>query len=79
MDREGWKVLAVASIIINLSLMVLWIYGYVTIHYEEKMQRECFYDVCSDYPDAEVLDKVCYCYDFDMLGDLFLVKTKIMD
>jgi hypothetical protein len=38
----------------------------------------CYYDICSGYIDAWWEEGVCYCYDYDLLGQLEVAKTEYM-
>ena len=39
-------------------------------------ENECYYDICGDYEEAYYSDNICYCYDYDVLGSLQIVKTE---
>lgn len=45
---------------------------------EENKTLECYYEICEDYPDAIREGNLCYCYDYDLLGEKILAKTKVM-
>ena len=75
---NGWK--ATAIIFIFLFAVETTFIGY-TIHLynvELEMTNECYYDVCKDYPSALLENGVCFCYDYNMLGELDIVETEIM-
>jgi len=71
-----WKVLAIVFIILFVveSLFVIWMIYYSLK--EDERTNECLYNICDEYPYAEYLDGVCYCYDYDVFGELYLDKTK---
>ena len=77
---RGWKTIAVISLVLFLteSLFIIWAYS-STIS-DEKQKVECFYDICSEYEDADYdfNTNVCYCYEPDVLGNLKVAKTKII-
>jgi hypothetical protein len=74
-----WKVLAIVFMIIFVieNLFLLWMYFVIVEDYEK--ERMCHYDICKDYPSAYYEYDVCACYDYDILGNLEVVKYKIMD
>jgi len=75
---KGWKVLAIIFIILFI-LENLWVgYGFYIIRQEERKITECYYDVCEDYPEAELVGNVCFCYDYDLMGNFVVVDTEIM-
>lgn len=78
MEKTGWKITAITFIVLFLTLVVFFIWSYTLVAHEEKQLIECYYDICSEYPYAEVEVGVCFCYDYDMLGQLVLNKTEIM-
>ena len=46
---------------------------------DERKTNQCLYDICSEYPYALFETNVCFCYDFDMYGDEYvLAKTEII-
>lgn len=57
----------------------LFIWGYTTTVKQENRTLECYYNVCAKYPEAELVGKVCYCEDYDLLGNLVVKETKLLD
>lgn len=78
MDKKGWKATAIAFIILFLLLLAFNIYATNKVIQEEEKMNECFYDVCEEYVDAWYEEKICYCYEYGLLGDLQIAKTKYM-
>lgn len=78
MEPETWKALAIIFIILFIveTGVMLWVYN-LGIQ-EDKKTKTCLYDICSEYPEADYSDDVCYCYDYDMFGDYIIVKTEYM-
>ena len=73
-----WKVTAIVFITL-FTLLVAWIIlGLVLIAQDTAKQEECFYNVCSDYPDAWIEGNICSCYDYDLLGELQVVHTEVI-
>ena len=65
------------------NLFILW--GFQILEGEEReitrekiKMNKCYYDICKEYPEAKLEDNVCFCYDYDNLGSLILVETKVM-
>ena len=42
---------------------------------EEEKVYECYYDLCGEYADAAYTAPVCYCYSYDVLGELVVAET----
>ena len=73
-----WKVTAIIFIILFTleTLYFIWAIKYTLD--EENKTLECYYEICEDYPDAWREGDLCYCYDYDVMGELTLAKTKVM-
>jgi len=54
------------------------IWGTIILAQEDKDTKECYYNICSDYADADFIDGVCGCYNYDVLGNLILEKTEVI-
>ncbi len=78
MEKKGWKITAIICIVITVLIIVSNVTNYFYYAKEEKKINECYYNICDIYPDADYLNDVCYCYDYDVLGELVLVETKYM-
>lgn len=75
---NAWKITAIIFIILFLSETIFWVWM-IKIGIEETAKdTECYWGVCEDYPQAERIGDVCYCYDYDVLGELQLADTEIM-
>ena len=59
----NWKAIAIVFII--LFLLETAYIGYSINYYNQEVenQNECFYDICSTYPDAYYELGICYCID----------------
>lgn len=80
MEKSGWKVLAVVLILILIAENLFLWYSYKTVAEDDKTMLQCYYEICGDYADAWLdIQGICYCYDYDLLGNLKVVKTTIMD
>jgi hypothetical protein len=55
---------------------VIW--SVIYVDNETNKDQTCYYELCSDYADAIREGNLCHCYDYDLLGQLQLVKTEIM-
>jgi len=78
MEKNVWKGLAVVFIILFIIENMFFIWAYFSLEAEEDKINDCLYNICSEYPDAEFFEDVCYCYDYDVIGDLVVVKTEFM-
>ena len=75
MEKNGWKVLAIIFIILFIVETTLWIWLTMVYIAEEEQTYECYYDLCGEYADASYVSPVCYCYQYDILGDLVVAET----
>ena len=78
MENKNWKMIAIMSIIINIIMIVLWIWVYMDIIQEEEKTYECYYEVCDGYHDAWYENNVCTCYELDVMGNYVVEKEKYM-
>ena len=78
MEKKAWKTIAIIFMIIAVVETAYLIWAVTLYTVEENRANECYYNVCSDYVDAWYENKVCYCYDYDLMGDLQIAKTKLM-
>lgn len=53
----------------------IYYYGYSY----NKNTNLCYYEICGDYPEAYYDSEICYCYDYDLMGEVRLAKTKIIN
>jgi hypothetical protein len=80
MEKSTWKTIAIIFIVLFTLETLVWIWGITAYYQELEDTNVCYYDICSEYPDAwyEVDTKVCSCYDYGLLGDLEVVKQEYM-
>ena len=76
MKKINWKVIAIMLLTILIIENILIIWGAYSLQQEEKKTYECFYEVCEGYIDAEYVDKICTCYEEDVLGGYAIGKQK---
>jgi len=81
MDPNLWKTIAIIFIILFLIETCAVILGYHMVVAEEKRIALCYYEICGEYVDAQYDPEmaVCYCYEQDVLGNLIVAKTKVMN
>jgi|TARA_R100001530_G_scaffold34477_3_gene26929 hypothetical protein len=73
-----WKAIAIIFMIL-FTLETIYIAWAFWLYFDEvEKTNECYYNVCSEYPEAQLQDGVCFCYDYDLLGDYEVVKTEVM-
>jgi len=74
----NWKIIA----IVFITLFVLETAAISGIYYigmkEIEKENICYYDVCEEYPEALIDGDICRCYEYDLLGELVIAKTKLM-
>ena len=78
MEKSGWKRLALVELVLILVFIGLMIIGTYAIEKEERMQNECYYDICSTNEEAYLLEEVCYCYDYDLMGELQVTDQRYL-
>ena len=78
MEKLTWKILAIIFFVLFVIETTFFICGYTLVVNEEEMTAECYYNICDGYPDALLSENVCYCYDYDLLGEKQIVETEYM-
>jgi len=75
-----WRLVAIIFIVLFVLETSFFILGAVIIAKEEEMYAICYYDVCEDYPqaDLDLTTSLCGCYDYDLMDNPILVKTTYM-
>ena len=79
MERQQsnrWKIVAIIFIALFIAenLYLAWAVWYTV--QEEQKTYDCYYNTCAEYPEAMYRDGVCSCYDYDVLGELFVAETE---
>lgn len=78
MKSTTWKVLAIIFFSLFMIETIFWLWMVkITINEENKI-LDCYYEICGDYPDASYENKICTCYDYDVIGDLIPSKYEVM-
>lgn len=76
----NWKAVAIVFMILFFSLLALDIWGYSIVVEEERKTNECYYNICEEYPNADLVDGLCSCYDYNYnSGQYEVMKTKYID
>ena len=75
----NWKIIAIIFIILFVTLLSFNLWGMISYSHQKKMTRECYFDFCKNYSQAQLKDGVCYCYSPDVLGNLQIADTKVMN
>ena len=76
MKSENWKIIAIIFIVLFLVETSFFIFSIAVAKIENNKIKNCYYEICEDYPEAELIDDICYCYDYDLLGQPVLAKEK---
>ena len=77
--EKKWKRIAIVFIIIASIETLMFAYGYIVITIEENQIKECYYNICEDYIEAELVGDICSCYDYDLIGNLIVTKEEWME
>ena len=72
----NWKTTAIIFMILFFLLLGYNIFGITLYYLDISNTNDCLYNYCGDYPDAYYEDGICYCYDYDLLGNLVVAKTR---
>jgi len=75
----NWKTLSIILMILLVLETSFIAWGYYLVTKEESQIKECYYDICEDYPQAWFENEICYCYDYGLTGEYVVAKTKYMD
>jgi len=78
MGKTNWKAIAITFIILFSALLLFNIWSVSLVMDEEAKVNECYYDICSDTPQADYFEGVCTCYDYDSNNEYEVVRTKYM-
>jgi len=73
-----WKIIAIALLVLFIAENILFGWALWSVSQDEKKTKICYYDICSNYVDADYMDNVCFCYERDVLGNLIVSKTEYM-
>ncbi len=78
--KNRWKLTAIIFICLFVveNLFVAW--GYYSLIQDTNQEKECLFEICEDYPQAE-LDfntDICYCYEYSVLDELIVAKEEWM-
>ena len=75
---NGWKVTALIFLTLFILENMFWGWAIWYGMQEETKINECYYEVCSEYPEAWYDENICYCYGYDMLGNEIIEHTEVM-
>jgi hypothetical protein len=79
LNKEGkWKTIAIVCIVLITLEVLFFSLGYYISNVEENQKNECYYNICENYIDAEIVKDICFCYEEDMLGGLKIGKEQWM-
>ena len=76
--NNKWKTIAIIFIVLFTLETSIWIWAFWDLTRDDARIKECYYDVCGEYPEANYEDDICYCYEYDFFGELVLTKTEYM-
>jgi len=79
MEKTTWKIIAIIfiTIVVLETSFITW--GWFLTEKQIENQNHCFYEICTDYPEAFYEDNLCTCYEYDMFGEYTIAKQILMD
>jgi len=77
-QKNIWKTIAIVFIILFILENLFFAWALWTNAKETDIINTCYYDICKKYPDAWYEEKICSCYDYDVLGNLIIVEQEYM-
>jgi uncharacterized protein YpmS len=75
----NWKIISIILIIIQIIEIAYVTFAVYLVNKEETLTKECYYDFCNNYTEADYVNGICYCYEIDLIGNYKIAKTKILD
>ena len=72
----NWKIIAIIFIALFVAETLFFCWGYYMVSKDEKNTNDCLYNFCAEYPDGYYESGLCECYDYDLLGNLIVAKTR---
>ena len=75
-----WRTMAIIFIVIFIVILFFLLWAYVYEINNKEDTYHCYYTICEDTPDAfyDPIEKLCTCYDYDVLGNIKEVRTKYL-
>ena len=78
MEKKYWKAIAITFGISFILMVLINLLSIATQIKESERTNQCYYEVCEGYPEATLIEDICSCYDYDLIGDLVVAKEKYM-
>jgi hypothetical protein len=76
MKMTNWKTIAIIFIVLFTLETAFMVWAvYISVR-EEQRTNDCYYNFCGNYPDALYYDGICECYEYDVMGNPVIAKTK---
>ena len=79
MEKTGWKIIAIIFMILFVIETAWIVYSINSYQISADKSNNCLYNLCKEYPDAYYESNICYCYDYDLLGELVIAKIEYME
>ena len=74
----NWKAIAIIFIILFIASWIFISWGIYLVNKDTERTNVCYYEICENYPQAFYDADLCICYDYDLFGNLQVVKQKYM-
>lgn len=72
---NGWKITSIIFICLFVALLAFNVWSISYVLSEEESINQCYYNICSDFPDAWYEAGVCTCYMLDEDGGYEVAMT----
>jgi hypothetical protein len=72
---NGWKITAIVFICLFAVLLSFNVWGYTLVVAEDNAINDCYYNTCSEFPEAWYEAGVCTCYMEDEYGEYEVAMT----
>ena len=76
---DKWKFIAMLFIILFVIENLILLFAFQSINREQQNANLCEYRICEGYFDYEFSDGVCYCYEYNNVGELGIYKEELVE
>ncbi len=74
MSENSWRTFAIVLLILFILQSLSIITSILNDFEQDQNEKSCSYDTCDGYDESEFDNEICYCYEYDLMGKLKVVK-----